>query len=278
MMIWQAKTFKFVFPRAPLVMGILNLTPDSFSGDGLLRSPQKALLQAERMEAEGADLLDIGAESTRPGARPISAREETRRLLPVFKKIRKRLRIPLSVDTRNAATARAALEEGADIINDVSGLRKAPRLAGVVARYRAGLILMHSRGNPRTMSRENRYDDLAAEIVRELREGLRRARSAGVRKTAIAVDPGVGFSKRGAQNLELLRSIERFREIGYPICLGISRKSFMGEIAGGRPGERDFAATALHSMLIERGVNILRVHSVRAARQAVLITQAFLKE
>lgn len=276
---WKFSRFKFNFPSAKrntLVMGILNLTPDSFSSDGLGRSPQRALRQAERMEAEGADLLDLGAESTRPGSRSISETAELKRLIPVLRLIRKKTKLPLSVDTQKLAVARAALEEGADIINDVSCL-KDPRLACLIRKHKAGYILMHSRGDSRTMGRMNRYRNLAREVTGELRSALKRLEALGVSPSAIAIDPGIGFAKRGLQNLKLLQSIEQIQKLGYPICLGLSRKSFIGELTGeALPAERDFAVTALHGLLIERGIQILRVHSVKAARAAVLMTQAFL--
>jgi len=276
-MIWKGKGFRFEFPRQVLVMGILNITPDSFSGDGLLNSPGKAAEQARKMEKEGADLLDIGAESTRPGAREISVKEELKRLLPVLKQVRKRTRLPISIDTQNSETARAALEEGVQIINDVSGLRKDPKIAEVTARSKAGLILMHSRGTPRTMKGLARYNDMVREVIRELRDGIRISQRAGIPSKALVIDPGFGFAKQGAQNLELIRSIERFLEMGYPVCVGISRKSFLGALVGRTPGERDLATTALHGLLVERGANILRVHNVAAAKQAVLVTREFLK-
>lgn len=258
-------------------MGILNVTLDSFSGDGLLNSPKKAVDLAQKMEEEGADMLDIGAESTRPGAREISVIEELKRLLPVLKKVRKGTRLPISIDTQNSETARAALSEGAQIINDVSGLRKDPELAAVAARSKAGLILMHSRGTPSTMKKLARYGDVVREVMRELKTSIRTSERAGIPSKALAIDPGVGFAKQGPQNMELIRSIERFLEMGYPVCVGISRKSFIGALVGRTPEERDLATTALHSLLIEGGVNILRVHNVAAARQAVLVTKEFLK-
>lgn len=258
-------------------MGILNITPDSFSSDGILCSPQKAVRRALEMEKEGADLLDLGAESTRPGARLLSQKEEIGRLLPTLKKIRNKIQIPISIDTQNSETARLALEEGAQIINDVSGLQKDSRMAGVVARLKAGLILMHGRGNAKTMMHQNRYQNLVTDVIKELKVSLKKAADAGIIKGRIAIDPGVGFAKIGNQNIELIRSIERIRKIGYPICLGISRKSFIGALTGQLPQERDYGTTALHSLMIERGVNILRTHNVRAAKQAVLVTQNFLK-
>lgn len=276
-LLWEGKGFKFSFPKQVLVMGILNVTSDSFSGDGLLNSPARAVAQALKMEEEGADMLDIGAESTRPGAREISIKEELRRLLPTLRKVRKGTRLPISIDTQNSETARAALEEGAQIINDVSGLRKDPRLAEVVARSKAGLILMHSRGTPQTMKRLARYGDVVREVIRELKNGIRTAERAGISSKALVIDPGLGFAKQGPQNMKLVRSIERFLEMGYPVCVGISRKSFIGALVGRTPKERDLATTALHSLLIERGVNILRVHNVAAAKQAVLVTREFLK-
>jgi len=275
-MIWKAKGFQFKFPQQVLLMGILNLTPDSFSGDGVDRHPQKALDQAQKIADEGADILDIGAESTRPGAREVSSQHEIKRLLPVLKKIRPKIHIPISIDTQKSEVARVMLEEGAQIINDVSGFRRDPELAQVIAHYGAGLILMHSRGNSRTMLRLNRYRELLSEIKKEMRLALQQAKKAGISRNSIVVDPGIGFAKRGKQNFELLRNIEQFQDLGYPICLGISRKSFIGETVNESPEKRDYGTTALHSLLVERGVNILRVHSVGAAKQGVQVTREFL--
>jgi dihydropteroate synthase len=277
-MIFQARGFKFTFPSKnckTLIMGIINLTPDSFSGDGSSGSPHKALKLAQKMEKEGADILDLGAESTRPGARALSAREELSRLLPPLRKIRKAARLPLSVDTQKPEVAYAALEEGADIINDVSCLRYGPETADIVKRHKAGYILMHSRGTSRTMSSLNKYRKVVPEVIKEMRQALDLLKDLGLDRRSIAADPGVGFAKTGAQNLELIGSIEQFQKLGYPICVGLSRKSFIGDLVGKKPAERDLATTVLHSLLVERKVQILRVHSVEAAKQAVLVTQAF---
>lgn len=279
-MIWQGKGFKFSFPsskKKTLIMGILNLTPDSFSGDGVVNSPPSALERARQMEKEGADLIDIGAESTRPGAKNLSVKEEISRLVPVLKKVRKQVKIPLSIDTQKSQVAEAALGEGVNIINDVSCLKRDEKLAETAASSGAGFILMHSRGTSQTMSGLNQYRSLTKDIIQEIKRALKLLKKAGVSQKAIAIDPGIGFAKIGPQNLELLRSIEDFKKLGYPICVGISRKSFIGDIVKEPPMMRDFGTTALHSLLVERGVHILRVHSVRAVKQAVLVTQALLQ-
>ncbi len=279
-MIWKFQNFKFKFADkdpVPLIMGILNFTPDSFSGDGLSKQPQKVLEVIRRMECEGADLLDLGAISTRPGASMISEREELKRLIPFLKKIRKKTKLPISIDTQRSEVARQCLEVGANIINDVSCLRHDSAMIQVVHQFKAGLIVMHSRGNSKTMGTLNTYRNLTRDVAQELKVSLLKAKKAGIPRSSIAIDPGIGFAKKGKQNIKLLQSLESFKKLGYPIALGISRKSFIGEIVNLPPGDRDFASTALHSLLTQRGVHVLRVHSVGAAKQAILVTQAFMK-
>jgi dihydropteroate synthase len=279
-MIWSGNGFRFKFPTKnprPLVMGILNITPDSFSGDGL-RNTSTILKRAREIEKEGADILDIGAESTRPGAHQLSAKEELRRLLPVLKKIRQKISIPISVDTTKPEVARASLEVGASIINDVSCLRDGVDVARAAKEAGAGYILMHARGTSKTMKTKARYKNVTREVVNELKVQIKKLKGLKFSRAAIAIDPGIGFAKNGSQNFELLRSIESLGDLGYPICLGISRKSFIGELTKGLPKERDIATSVLHGLMIERGVHIIRTHSVKALRQTILVTRALLKK
>ena len=261
-------------------MGILNLTPDSFSGDGLNNSSnfhENILKQALKIERDGADILDIGAESTRPGAEALTVKEELKRLIPVLKKIRKKTKLPISVDTQKPEVAKQSLEEGVNIINDVSFLREGTELVEIVQNYKAGYILMHARGTSKTMNSLNHYRNINQDIVSEFKETIKILKAMKFPEKSLVLDLGIGFAKKGIQNMKLLRNLESFKKLGYPICIGISRKSFIGDIVGDLPENRDFGTTALHTLMVERGVHILRVHSVQAAKQATLVTRSFLK-
>lgn len=259
----------------PLIMGILNVTPDSFSDGGRFRSPESALRRGTAMAAEGADLIDVGGESTRPGAASVSAQEEIDRVLPVIEALRRETALPLSVDTTKAAVARAAVAAGAEFINDVSGLNFDPGMAAAAAESGAGLFLMHTRGRPEEMQRETRYADLLGEVIGYLREGLRRAADAGVPEEKLAVDPGIGFGKSAEGNLELLRRLPELRSLGRPVLLGTSRKSFIGRVIGQPDPEQRLAGTlATIALGVERGAQIFRVHDVRPARETALMAWA----
>jgi dihydropteroate synthase len=248
-----------------LVMGVLNVTPDSFSDGGKFLAVRDAVKQALAMEAAGAHLIDIGAESTRPGSRGTPEDEELRRLLPVLKALKGRLRIPISIDTRKAAVAEVALQAGAAMINDVSGLRHDAALARVAARYKAGLILMHMRGEPRTMQRTAFARDVLKDVLQGLRQSLKIARRAGVKKSRIILDPGIGFGKSFAQNYELLRKLPQVAALGYPLLVGTSRKGFLGGTSS-RAGkvapleERIWGTAATVTASILGGAHIVRVH------------------
>lgn len=258
----------------PLVMGILNATPDSFSDGGRFLNPVAALEHAQRMVDEGADLIDLGGESTRPGAPPVPAAEERDRILPVLRLLKQRLGVPVSVDTRRAEIARAALAEGADIINDVSALRD-PGMPATVAAAGAGLVLMHMRGTPETMQNDPRYDDVACEVADELARATRTARTAGVADERIVVDPGIGFGKTADHNLALIARLRVLAELGYPVLLGPSRKGFLSALIGGEPPEGRAVATAAACVAgLDRGARIFRVHDVRTVRQAVDVAEA----
>jgi dihydropteroate synthase len=259
----------------PVVMGILNLTPDSFSDGGRFLHPAAAVQQARRMVAEGADLIDVGGESTRPGADPVSPEEEAERVVPVLRALAAELDVPLSVDTRRASVARAALDAGAEIVNDVSGLSDSG-MAGVVAGDGAGLVLMHMRGTPRTMQSLTDYGDVVDDVAAELSVSLERADAAGIGRERIVVDPGIGFAKTGAQNLELIAGIARLRaRLGRPVLLGASRKAFIGALLGGVPADaRDAGTVGACVAGLARGARLFRVHDVRGARQALDVAEA----
>lgn len=261
-------------PARPLVMGIVNVTPDSFSNGGEQFATRDAVASGLAMVAQGADILDVGGESTRPGAEAVPPGEELRRVLPVIAALAG-CGVPVSVDTRNAATMAAALEAGAAIVNDVSGLGHDPGSAAVVARAGCPVVLMHMRGTPGTMAGLARYDDLAAEVCAELGESLARAEQAGVRRADVALDPGVGFAKRAGQNPELLRRLPMLLGFGCRVLVGVSRKRFLDE--GGaalEPKARLPGSLAAGLYALSRGASILRVHDVADTVQAVRVWQA----
>jgi dihydropteroate synthase len=245
----------------PRVMGILNVTPDSFSDGGRHLDPDAALDRAMQIQQEGADLIDIGGESTRPGAAAVSAEEEWKRLEPVLKSIQGKIRIPLSVDTRRGEVARRALEAGAQVINDVSGGRD-PELLHTVAEAGSGYVLMHMRGEPSDMMAQTRYQDVLKEVQRELAISLQRAQDAGILIQKICVDPGFGFAKDSAQNFQLLQGLESFARWGCPLLVGISRKRMLRELVGEDPTALKQASVAAALTAVERGALIVRVHDV----------------
>ncbi|MSR22297.1 MAG: dihydropteroate synthase [Gemmatimonadetes bacterium] len=258
----------------PVIMGILNLTPDSFSDAGELPDVGAALERAGRMVEEGAGLLDVGGESTRPGARSVPAEEEIRRVVPVVEALRSRWPVPLSVDTRKALVARAALASGAAIVNDVSALAFDPEMAGMVRETGAGLVLMHMRGTPEEMVGRARYDDLEGEVVAELEAAVDRALGAGIRRDALVVDPGLGFAKTASQSLRILASLDRLGALGLPILVGPSRKSFLGEVLGVPPSWRAVGSAVACVMAYLAGARIFRVHDVAVASQALRVAEA----
>ena len=260
-----------VLGRRTLVMGVLNVTPDSFSDGGTAFDPARALDLALEMEAAGADILDVGAESTRPGAAPLSGREERQRLLPVMRQLH-RLRIPLSIDTTKAEVARFGLDEGASIVNDVSGLQYDPALGDIVAVRGAPLVLMHMRGRSSDMYAQAIYQDVTTEVTRELTRAIERAVSRGVAWHQIVVDPGLGFAKRAEHSLATLGGLAALAALGRPVLAGPSRKSFLAAAAGGGPPhERDWATAAAVTAAVLAGAHIVRVHAVG---QMVHVTRA----
>lgn len=261
--------------RRTLVMGVVNITPDSFSDGGRFFSPEAALAHARRLLEEGADLLDIGGQSTRPGSEPVSEEEELRRILPVLEALAAETDAPISVDTTRASVAHEAMKRGAKLLNDISGLRFEPDLARVAAETGATLILMHSRDTPRTMQQNTQYDDLIGEIAACLTAQAELARCMGVLPERIVVDPGIGFAKTAAQNLELLRRGREFLSLGYPILYGPSRKAFIGKIlADLLPEERVEGTGAAVALAVAAGARIVRVHDVRAMVRVARVADA----
>lgn len=262
----------------PVLVGVLNVTPDSFSDGGRFRDAEPALARARQLVAEGAHVLDIGGESTRPGSAGVSIDEELARVLPVLRAVKADLDVRVSVDTRKAAVARAVLAEGADVINDVSALGD-PGMAAVVADSDAALVLMHMRGTPATMQALASYRDVAAEVAAELEPRVARAVDAGVDAERIVVDPGIGFAKTGEQSLELIARLDVVAaRLGRPVLLGPSRKAFIGALLGGAPaGERDAGTVGACVAGLARGARIFRVHEVRAAREALEVADAIFR-
>jgi len=252
------------------VMGILNVTPDSFSDGGSYGSIEAAVRQAERLVAAGADLLDVGGESTRPGAEPVGIEEELRRIVPVVKELVGHVAAPISVDTTKAAVAAAALEAGAEIVNDVSGLTLDPEMAAVCRDHQAGVVCMHSQGTPQTMQIDPRYDDVVADVESYFRQRLDALAAAGIPPERVVLDPGIGFGKTAAHNLELLAASERFRRLGRPLLVGHSRKRFLKAVLGRPVEERTAGTIGVSVALAALGVDYLRVHDVQAVRDALL--------
>lgn len=268
------------------IMGIVNLTPDSFSGDGLLPPQAASCLQsgrhnrlqgivgyAQKLVAEGADIIDVGGESSRPGARPISAKEEIKRTLPAIQALTKKIKIPVSIDTYKPQVAMAALDNGAVLVNDIAGLRD-KKMAKTVARYKAGAVIMHMQGTPFTMQKKPHYGCLIEEIIEFLRKSLLNAEEAGVCGDKIAIDPGIGFGKSQENNLEIVHRLKEFKVLGKPLLVGPSRKSFLGRILKTGAQDRVFGTVAASVSAAINGAHIIRAHDVLAARQALKVTDA----
>ena len=270
---WEVRGRTLSLDR-PLVMGVLNVTPDSFWDGGEHARPGDAVERAREMAEEGADLVDVGGESTRPGAPAVDAEEEWARIGPVLEELDGGP-VPVSVDTTKSEVAGRALEAGAAVLNDVSGLRFDPGLADLAARHGAGLVLMHMRGTPRTMQEDTEYDDLLGEVTAFLADAAAEAGRRGCRREQLVVDPGIGFGKSARGSLELLGRLGEIAEAGLPVLVGVSRKSFIGDTLGGLPaGERLEGTLAACVAALDRGARIFRVHDVRAARRALDLAEA----
>ncbi len=272
--ILTARRYKFDLSKRTLVMGVLNVTPDSFFDGGKFLKAGIARKRALRMEKEGADIIDIGAESTRPGSLSVSADDEINRIMPVISNLKHALKIPISVDTTKYEVASAALKNGASIINDISGLSNDKRLATLCAEYSAGLVIMHIKGKPRTMQKNPVYKNLLCDISESIRKSLKIARSAGVKKESIIIDPGIGFGKRLKHNLEIIRNIGYFKKIGFPLMIGLSRKSFIGTLSALGVEDRLPPTIAANAIAAYNGADILRVHDVKEAVAAVKIARS----
>ena len=270
---WELSRRTLLLDR-PLVMGILNVTPDSFSDGNRFFSCESAVARALELEREGADIIDIGGESTRPNAPAVSLAEELERVVPVIEALAGKLSVPISVDTYKAGVARAACAAGAEIVNDVSGLFFDEGMAAAVAQADAGLVVMHTRGTPDRMQADTRYHDLMAEVKSYLLDSLARAEAAGIKASRIAIDPGIGFGKSVEGNLELIRRLPELLPLGLPILVGPSRKSFIGTVTGRLPGERIFGTAAVVAVSVVNGASILRVHDVAAMRDVAVMARA----
>ncbi len=260
-------------------MGILNVTPDSFSDGGRFFEPEQAVERALQMIDEGADMIDVGGESTRPkstaydeGAEPVSPETEMSRVVPVISRLAKQTSIPISIDTMKAEVARVSLDAGATIVNDISGFRFDGMMARIIAQADASVILMHMKGTPKTMQINPVYDDLLGEIMADLHEGIKKAEDEGIRQ--IIVDPGIGFGKTKEHNLQLLKGLYQFKSLGYPILVGASRKAFIGNILNVPVGDRIEGSIATAVVAASNGAHIVRVHDVKETKRALLVADA----
>jgi len=273
-MIWRCGERAFDLAERSLIMGVVNVTPDSFSDGGRFLEPDAAVAHARALLAEGADLIDLGAESTRPGSAPVPPEEQWQRLRPVFEGLAAETGAVLSVDTASALVAQRALAAGARVVNDVSALGD-PAMAAVVAEARAGLAIMHMQGTPATMQAAPGYTDVVTEVAAFLAARAAAAEEAGVARAAIVLDPGIGFGKTVAHNLALLARLDALVDLGYPVLVGVSRKGFIGQLLGGRPpADRLLGTAAALAAAVAHGARLLRVHDVAAARDVVTLAEA----
>lgn len=267
---WIFRTQNWQLGGFPKLMGIVNVTPDSFSDGGQFLDPARAVAQSLQLIDDGADLLDIGGESTRPGATPVSAEEELRRVIPVIAEVARHTSVPISIDTTKAEVARRALDAGAVIVNDISGLRFDPEMASVCAAAEAGVVCMHIQGTPQTMQDDPRYTDVVSDISAYLAERLAALAERGIAAERVVLDPGIGFGKTPAHNLTILEQIGRFRALGRPVLIGHSRKRFLSKIVGRKLDEVSAATIGVAVASALNGADLLRVHDVRATRDALI--------
>ena len=259
------------------IMGIVNITPDSFSGDGLNNYPLSKIIDyAQKLAEDGADIIDIGGESSRPGAKPVSLKVELTRIIPVIKVLAKKVKLPISVDTYKPDIAERALDSGAVILNDISGLRNS-KMAKLASEYKAGVIIMHMKGTPLNMQKNAKYVSVVDEIIEHLDSSINIAQAAGVKREKIIIDPGLGFGKTAQQNLEILKNLSSFKTLGRPILVGPSRKSFIGKILNERPENRIYGSVSAVLSAVKEGAKIVRVHDVKAVKQALKIEEAIEK-
>jgi dihydropteroate synthase len=266
-----------VLGEKTLIMGILNVTPDSFSDGNIYFDRQKAVDRGMQLADEGADIIDIGGESTRPGSKPVTARQEIARVVPIVESLSRKITVPISVDTTKAAVAQKSLEAGAEVINDISALGGDKKMASVVQKASAALILMHMRGTPANMQTGNLvYDDLMDEIISYLKKGYRKAIAAGIENDHLVVDPGIGFGKTSKDNCVIIRNIGELKVLGLPLLIGTSRKAFIGKVTGGTPAERIEGTAATIAAAIMNGCHIVRVHDVAHMKKVAVVTDAIL--
>lgn len=267
--------FEFDFLKKTYIMGILNVTPDSFYDGGRFFNPQKAVEHALRMVDEGADIIDVGGESTRPGAQPVSIDEELKRVIPVIEALTKKISIPISIDTYKACVAEEAIKAGATIINDISGLRFDPEMAYIASKYSVPVVLMHIKGTPKDMQKNPHYEALIPEIIEYLRESIIMAKQAGIDENMIVIDPGIGFGKLPEHNLQIIKNLREFCYLGKPILIGVSRKSFIGKVLNEpSPDKRLEGTAAAVTASILNGANIVRVHDVGFMSKIVKVADA----
>jgi dihydropteroate synthase len=275
--IWKVGDRVFNVSRQGLIMGVLNVTPDSFSDGGNFFAAEKALERGLRMAAEGADIIDVGGESTRPGAEPVAAEEELRRVIPVIEKLRAKIDVPISIDTWKAEVGRAAIHAGAAIVNDVTGGRGDEGMLPLIAETKSAFVIMHMQGTPRTMQNQPQYEDVVSEVADFFRQQYARAIVCNIEPMAIAFDPGIGFGKTLDHNVDLLAQLERLRAHDRPLVIGVSRKSFLGKLANSpEMKDRLAPAIALTSLLRARGADVFRVHDVKENVSALGVTEAIL--
>lgn len=275
----QWSNFSLDFSRRTYIMGILNVTPDSFSDGGLYFNRDAAVHRGIRMVDEGADIIDVGGESTRPGSEPVGEEEEIRRTVPVIESLARKINVPISIDTYKSVVARRALDAGASIVNDISGLRFDPEMPGVIAEYNVPVIIMHIKGRPKDMQINPVYEALIPEVMDYLRISIRFAMKFGVREDMIIIDPGIGFGKTFEHNLEIIKNLTEFTLLGRPVAVGVSRKAFIGKILGDAPpSERLEGTAAAVAISIYNGANIVRVHDVKEMKKVVRVVDAIKKE
>lgn len=275
--LFKARDFSLALGPKTLVMGIVNVSPDSFSGDGTLKTQAAFRLALQHLK-NGADIIDVGGESSRPGAKAMTADEEIRRIIPLIKRLAKVVKAPISVDTYKGLTAEHALDAGASMINNIQGIKPEKNLLKMVARYKAGIILMHMRGTPKTMQKKTKYKNLIADMIKDLKTAVENCLEIGIKSDNIILDPGIGFAKTAEQNLELINRLAEFKILHKPILIGTSRKSFIGKILNTDANDRLSGTIASSVLAIQHGAHIVRVHDVKKMAQAALVADAIIKE
>jgi dihydropteroate synthase len=272
---WSWGRHHLSFGERTLIMGVINVTPDSFSDGGLFYGREQAIVQGEALAAEGADILDIGGESTRPFSQPLAVGEELKRIIPVIRELVKKVRIPISVDTYKAEVAEVALDAGAALVNDISALRLDPAMTEVLRKHGAPVILMHMQGTPQDMQSQPHYEDLLKEVHSFFEQRLIWARQQGLARDRVMIDPGIGFGKTREHNLLLIKQLDFFSDLDCPILIGTSRKSFIGKLTGQRlPGEREWGTVATTALAAWLGAHMIRVHRVDSNRQVLQVVDA----